>query len=206
MLRNILLASFLFLSLTLVACGGPKKPKPHLYLQPMNIKTAGYTLLNSDTFVFEEKSVRLTLKTLRTPFKSDAALIKALIQDGYLVISMEIVNKTADEKMIFNPSMTTLMSNILGLRKPLEYTSLYQVAMAKEMERTLNRELKGAFYDSNETIRAGKTTSKLLIFMPFDTFTTKARLTIQEFYIGTDTISLSFPFKMTTEGGEADKK
>jgi hypothetical protein len=199
MLRTIIFASFLFLSLTLLGCGGPKKPKPIQYLKPLNINAAGYTLVDDDTFIFEEKSVKLTLITLRTPDKSDAALIKALIKEGYLIVSMEIVNKTEGEKIIFNPSMTSLMSNIMGIRKPLDFTSLYQVAMAKEMERTLNRELKGAFYDSNEIVHAGRTTKKLLIFLPFDTRTIRAKLTIQEFYIGTDTINLGFPFKMIEE-------
>ena len=204
MLRTILVVSILLFSFALFGCGGPKKPKPFLFLQPISVKAAGYTLIDDSTLVFEEKSVRLTLTILRTPEESDVKLIQQLISEGYHVISMEIVNKTTSEKMIFNPSMSTLMSNILGLRKPLDYTSLYEVAMRKELERTLNRELKGAFYDSNETIRAGKTTRKLLIFKPFDTLTTKARLTIQEFYIGNDTISLSFPFKMTEEGDEPD--
>ncbi|MEE9543023.1 MAG: hypothetical protein V3V95_04495 [Thermodesulfobacteriota bacterium] len=202
MLRSSLIVSILLFTLALSSCGGPKKPKPTLYLQPMNIKAAGYTLLNNSTFIFDEKSARLTLTLLRAPEDYDVALIKTLISRGYHVISMEIVNKTIDEKMIYNPSMSTLMSNRLGLRKPLDYTSLYQVAMGKGMERTLNRELKGAFYDSNEIIRAGKTKKKLLIFMPFKDRATKAKLTIQELYIGADTISLAFPFKLIEEGSE----
>ena len=70
----------------------------------------------------------------------------------------------------------------------------------KEMERTLNRELKGRFYDSNEIIRAGKKSKKFLIFTPFTKDGEKAELTFQEVYIGNETIKITFPFLLTEEG------
>ena len=48
------------------------------------------------------------------------------------------------------------MDNKSSYKKPLEYTALFSVAMGKKMERSLNRELKGRFFDTNEIVRAGK--------------------------------------------------
>ena len=104
---------------------------------------------------------------------------------------------TESDKVIFNPAMASLMDNKSSYKKPLEYTALYQVAMHKDMERTLNRELKGRFFDTNEIIRAGKKINKFLIFTPFTKNGEKAKLTLQEVYIGKKTIQIAFPFLLS---------
>jgi hypothetical protein len=81
----------------------------------------------------------------------------------------------------------------------MDYTDLYGVVRGREEGNSPESELrglKGLYYDLTTTIPPGSTTSKLLIFPPLSERGKRARLRIKELYIGTDAISISFPFSM----------
>jgi hypothetical protein len=199
MLRHCLLLSILLFTLTIAACGGDKEIRGPLFLAstPPPEEAEGFTLGSGGEIIFEALDVRFTLIPLRSVRPDDPKLIQSLVADSFIIIDMEIVNMTEGSKVIFNPAMSALQDDKGSYKKPLEFTALYQVAMHKGMERTLNRELKGRFYDTNAVIRAGKRTKRFLIFTPFTKEGEEARLTLQEVYIGNETMRISFPFKLS---------
>lgn len=199
MLRTYLSISILLLFMIFSGCGADKKIRGPLFLEPSPppVEAKGYTLGTDGEIVFEALSVKFTLKPLRSIRADDPKLIRTLVADGFVILDIEIANMTESDKVILNPAMSSLMDNKSDYKKPLEFTALYQVAMNKGMERTLNRELKGKFFDTNIIIRAGNKTRRFLIFTPFTKNGNKARLTFQEVYIGNRTIKLTFPFKLS---------
>jgi hypothetical protein len=117
---------------------------------------------------------------------------------------MTIENRS-EEKIIFNPSHTSLMDNQLEYRKPINYTDLFDIVKKKEKERPAEfilKGLRGTYYDLNETVLPGDKTKKLLLFHPLSERGKRAVLKIKEVYIGIDTISLAFPFRMRGEAGD----
>ena len=204
MFRTYLSLTFLLFTIIFAGCGADKKIRGPLFLEPSPppVEAKGFTITPEGEIVFEALSVKFTLKPLRSVRADDPKLIRALVADGFVILDMEIANMTESDKVMFNPAMSSLMDNKSDYKKPLEFTALYQVAMGRGMERTLNRELKGRFFDTNIIIRAGNRTKRFLIFTPFTKNGNKAALTLQEVYIGNKTIRIAFPFKLT----EPDEK
>ena len=202
MLRHYLYLTILLFSIIFSGCGADKKIRGPLFLEPVSppAEAKGFTITPDGEIIFEALSVKFILRPLRSVRTDDPKLIQALVADGFVILDMEITNMTESDKVIFNPAMSSLMDNKSDYKKPLEFTALYQVAMNRGMERTLNRELKGKFFDTNIIIRASNKTRKFLIFTPFTKNGNKARLTIQEVYIGNKTIKITFPFKLTQAG------
>jgi hypothetical protein len=199
MLRTYLFISIAIFTIILSGCGAGKEIRGPLFLEPAPppVNTEGFKVSPDGEINFEALSVKFILKPLRSVRESDPKLIQALVADGFIIIDMEIINMNENGKVMFNPSMSALRDNRSGYKKPLEYTALYQVAMRKRMERTLNRELKGRFFDTNEIVRAGKKINKFLIFTPYTGKGKKANLILQEVYIGNETIRITFPFLLT---------
>ena len=198
----LLIPLFIFTIILTAACGGDKEIRGPLFLAstPPPEEAKGFTLGSGGDMIFEALDVSLTLTPLRSVRPGDPKLIQSLIADAFIIIDMEILNMTEDSKVIFNPSMSSLQDDKGSYKKPLEFTTLYQVAMHKGMERTLNKELKGRFYDTNVIIHAGKKTKRFLIFTPFTKDGEEAQLTLQELYIGNETIRVTFPFQLTEPG------
>lgn len=196
MLRNCLIVSTLLFMIFFSACGANKKIRGPFFLElaPINKKSEGFTHGPGGELIFEAFSVRFSLTPLRSVRAGDPRLIQALMTQGFVIIDMEITNMTTSDKVMFNPSMSSLMDNKLHFKKPLEFTALYRIAMRMKMERTLNRELKGRFFDTNQIVRPGRTIRKFLIFTPFREAGKKAQLNLQEVYIGNKTIQIRFPF------------
>ena len=211
---SILISIFraLTASLLLVAVAGcgslgesKKKDAPRgIILTPAPASAKGY-YHNMDTAVFENKSIRITISQTQ-PIKGDASsskpgLLAALGNAGYLFLRMDI-DSLGDKGVIYNPSHTSFLFGPMDYKKPLDYTDLYRIARMLYPDTPPERStstLRGAFYDLNTTIRPGGSSSKLLLFRPVKEKTRSAALTLQELYIGTDTIGVTFPFKVSYE-------
>ncbi len=121
-------------------------------------------------------------------------LVQELLKKKYVVMHLSIENKS-EGKVIYNQSYTVLTDDALDYRKPLDYTDLYDIA---ENPGQL-AEMKGKFYDLNVRLAPGEKTERLLIFPPLSKDATRVNLAVNEIYIGTGTISASFPFILKEE-------
>lgn len=189
----------------------PDGPK-HLY--PRDAGPPGYIQVGGagGAGVFEGENFRIEARPLRPPIRpGDNAgttglpalptLFGELLAENYVVLKVTIVNRS-EEKLLFNPSLVSLMDNEMEYRKPLDYTGIYDIVRKKEGKGPPEVELarlKGKYYDLNETVPPGGKTSKLLIFKPLSERGKRAVLKIKELYIGTEAISLAFPFRMLEE-------
>ncbi|MEK7680284.1 MAG: hypothetical protein AAB356_08835, partial [Deltaproteobacteria bacterium] len=159
--------------------------------------------------VFENKSIRVAVKKIGDSDEGFAQeVIALLLKKDYLIFRMEIEN-TSRHRVIYNPSFTTFTGDDMSHSAPIDYTDLYDMAEGiwEKEEKDGDRKafsmkgLKGLFYDLSTTIPPGGKTSKLLIFKPVSKDCKKAALTLSEFYIGTDTIRVVFPFVFKPKEG-----
>ncbi|MBI5642521.1 MAG: hypothetical protein HY954_03490 [Deltaproteobacteria bacterium] len=147
-----------------------------------------------DAWVFEDKSVRITVSL----FKSGTvgpALLDELLTSKYVLFRMDIDNMSKG-KVMFNPGYAVLTDDELSYLKPLDFTDLYDIKGDSEGALKSISELKGRFYDLDVTVMPGDKTSKLLIFKPLSKRMKKASLAIKEMYVGTDTLKAVFPFAL----------
>ncbi|MBI5234047.1 MAG: hypothetical protein HY880_06815 [Deltaproteobacteria bacterium] len=177
--------------LLLFGCA-PKIEGP-LYLYPDPDLAPGYvSILNKA--VYETKDVRITLRPLEKGISTGSDFIDMLIEDNYRLFEMEMANLSGDKKVVYNPSHTSLMDNRFGYKKPLDYTGLYDIALKLEKGPKALNEVKGRFYDLNESVSAGAKVSKILIFKPVTDKSTKYTVVMNLVYIGTESINLRFSF------------
>lgn len=176
----------------------PEGPR-HLFAKesgpPGYLKVGGAGVFEGEKFRIEAMPLRPrdTAGTTGLP-----ALFGELLAENYPVLKVTIENRS-EEKLIFNPTLASLMDNEMEYRKPLDYTGLYDIVRKKEGEKPPEVELarlKGKYYDLNETVPPGGKTSKLLIFKPLSERGKRAVLKIREIYVGTEARSLAFPFRM----------
>ncbi len=191
-----------------VAQGCVPRPEVKLFMYPDDKGSEGYTR-KAEQGVFENKSIRVAVRKIG---ESDVGLsqevIAHLLKKDYLIFRMEIEN-TSKLKAIYNPSFTTFTDDAMGYGTPIDYTDLYDMAQDvwEEEKKDGDRKamsmdgLKGLFYDLSTTIPPGGKTSKLLIFKPVSKDCEKAALTLSEFYIGTETIRVIFPFVFKPKEG-----
>jgi hypothetical protein len=168
----------------------------HLY--PKEAGASGYSVTQGAA-VFESNLIKITVRPLR-PWENatGSAFIEELLEKNYVILKMAIENRSR-EKTLYNPTHTSLMDNEMEYRKPMDYSDLYDAVRGREKGKSREGELKGLkglYYDLTATIPPGEAQSKLLIFPPLSEKGKRARLRIKELYIGTDTISISFPFSM----------
>ena len=160
--------------------------------------------------VFENRSIRVAVKKIgESDEGSTQEIIALLLKKDYLIFRMEIENTSTKYRAIYNPSFTTFAGDDMSHSAPIDYTELYEIAenaWEKEEKDGARKPLsmkglKGLFYDLSTTVPPGGKTSKLLIFKPVSKDCKKAALALSEFYIGTDTISVVFPFVFKPKEG-----
>jgi hypothetical protein len=190
-------ALFLFL-IPFINHGCSTTPEGPKYLWPAESGPPGYLIIHG-AGVFEDERIRVTVRPVVPGDGTiNKTLFKELLDENYVILDMTIENRS-EEKIIFNPSYTSLMDSQLEYRKPINYTDLFDIVKKKKKERPAEfilTGLRGTYYDLNETVPAGEKTKKLILFHPLSERGKSAVLKIKEVYIGTDTISLAFPFRM----------
>ncbi|MBI5875767.1 MAG: hypothetical protein HZB81_08020 [Deltaproteobacteria bacterium] len=193
--------------LLLIGCASPKGP---VVLTPLPTPLPGYTV-SEQKIVFSNNDVKIGILPLNSSeakkilSSKDASnpLAEALAQPKYLAFLLDIEN-SSKAKVLYNPVLTTLFDNDMGVHKPLDYTDLYTlVGNSPHPEAVLNV-IKDIIYDLDITIGPGQRTSRLLIFSGIEHETSEVAITMKEIYIGTSTIAVSFGFKIE-EKKEAGK-
>ena len=201
MTRLAVFSLFLVLFINHGCSTTPEGPK---YLWPDESGHPGYLIIQG-AGVFEDERIRVSVRPVVPGDGTiNKTLFKELLDENYIILDMTIENRS-EEKIMFNPSHTSLMDNQLEYRKPINYTDLFTIVRKKEKERPPEKiltGLRGTYYDLNETVPPGKKTKKLLLFHPLSERGKSAVLKIKELYIGTDTISLVFPLRMRGADGQ----
>jgi hypothetical protein len=188
-------AILLALALTIAGVAGCslfKRAELSPFLLPDVNKDPGY-VVTADGAVYKNEDATLTLRPVKAK-ESGIPLIDGLIDGGHVAFMFTMENTSEKKKIIFNPTHTALMDNRLGYRKPLDYTDFYSLAFAAESLDDLNKNVKGRFYDTNETVYPGQKVERLLIFRPMEPRATKATVVMKLFNIGSDSKELRFPF------------
>lgn len=195
--------SIRYLVLSLVLClvaGCASDPVGPLILKfkPTAVDAAGYSL-NAAESAYEDANVKLTVRQVgKGEVEGTNALLEELTKRGYILIQLDIINKSK-HKMMYNPTYSTLTNNVMDYMKPLDFTDLYDIVMSTESLEPALRELKGRLYDLNVTLYPNARISKALLFRPMEKGVGTAALTIKELYIGTGVMTASFPFDLEKE-------
>lgn len=122
-------------------------------------------------------------------------IVDELIAKGYIFLKLDIKNLTNRTKIIYNPALTSLTTDSLDYKKPLDYTDFYDLIKENVSAAVPLDRLSSIIYDNTQTITSG-TVSKFLIFPPLSQDFTTASLNIKDLYIGTKPYELSFPFRL----------
>lgn len=183
-------------------CASAKKPTA---LTPIPISLPGYSTAGQ-TIAFHNKDIKISIyplsaseiKELLTMKEPNNPLTEILGSPKYLIFSMEIEN-LSNAKILYNPALTTLFDNSMGLHKPMDYTDLYSIFSNSPNPETALKNFKDMLYDLGVTIGPGQRVSRLLIFSGIEEESNEFTIEMKEVYIGTSTISASFSFKETKE-------
>lgn len=184
--KNLILVLFVFLA---SSCKDEKK----LYsviLKPSN--NSSYEIVKTKTY-----SIKATPRLGEFTYLGSADIEKLL--KHFIFIELEFINNGSVD-IIFNPSMSSLLTNDYDLRKPIDLPDLYQMLGENlgysQTEREL-RKIKNKFFDRNEKIKPGKTVKKYIILRPFKKDKNKnAVYKIQELYIGSTPVAVNFNFTL----------
>ncbi|MFQ5586697.1 MAG: hypothetical protein ACE5GF_07745 [Thermodesulfobacteriota bacterium] len=194
LLRGLFPLFTLALSLVIIGCAAKGGVQ---ILLPAETDLTNYTASES-SITFADDSLKIAA-TPRHPYTSidHPSIVQALLKKGYPIFSITI--ESLSKKIIYNPSFSIIIDNRLGFNRPLDYTDLYFLVRSMDDGEEHLKEMKGRFYDLAETVPPGNRVEKLLIFRPLEEKSSKATLVMQEVYVETETIKLSFPFRLTTE-------
>lgn len=143
-----------------------------------------------------EVSIQVSHITPETIEPTYIDVVDELTLKGYIFLKLEIKNQSGRIKITYNPALTSLTTDSLDFKKPLDYTDFYEfvkegVGASKQLQT-----LSTIIYDNTQTIGPAQTMSKYLIFTPLSKDSTVANLEIKEIYIGTKPYSLLFPFQL----------
>lgn len=186
-LKIFLLAFFIY---------GCSASRGALRLLPDDKGPDGYSR-GSHAGVFENEHLKVTARQVNpVEFEDGPAILMDIIRKGYVILNLDIQNKSL-VKVLYNPTNTIFTDDALDYRKPLDYTDFYDILKERDEKRIST--LKGKFYDLDVTLLPGERSSKFLIFRPLSRGIKKAELTIQEIYIGTETVRISLPFSAKKE-------
>ncbi|MFQ5329672.1 MAG: hypothetical protein ACE5D4_06770 [Thermodesulfobacteriota bacterium] len=188
----------LCLALVIVGCGGCGAKHGELeILSPSPTPLPSYSVSRHST-IFADDSLRVVVTPLsRYRSHNQPSLVKAILNSGHTVFSISLDN-LSDSKIIYNPSFSHIVDNRLGYKRPLDYTDLYFIVREMEHGEAQMGKMRGRFYDLAETVQPGKRVEKLLIFPPLEENSTKAALTMEEVYVGTETMKLTFSFALAS--------
>lgn len=198
-----------FIAITLSGCSTFKRePNSYYHLSVVGMNEPYEEAIQSATF--ENDLMRATIRPVRSfDGKRVPLLLKQLLNLQFLMVELTIENNS-ESLIIYNPAHTAILAGKMDYKKPLDYAGLYYVirgVKGKGTEEARLRKIKGTFHDLNTRVKPGMTISKYLIFKPLDhdTLTGNAILKINELYIGTKAIALTFPLKVVhtpIEGGQ----
>ncbi len=161
----------------------------------------GYSVANGK-FVFRNGPVMFTVIPVTTEdLEKSHPFFAELPEYGFTLFRMEIYNNSEDN-VIYNPAFTALLDRRMEYSKPMDYTDMYDLLRARVDAGTILSQVEGRFYDLAVTVKPGENVSRLLIFRRFEEERGRAELRLEEVYVGTNTISMVFPFvlKPSVEG------
>jgi len=182
---------FLIMLLAVIMAAGCQ-PKPRVgYLAPEAIGPKGYQV-DAGSGVIDTSFIRMSARQVKKG-EETSKLLSALVEKGYILIALSIEN-TSGKTVIYKPNLTVLTNDAFDFLRPLDYTDLYSLDDMEGLE-----EIKGRFYDLDVTLRPGQRTAKLLIFRALSKNVKKINLQIDDLYVGTEPIRLTFPFYFKPE-------
>ncbi|MBI5888751.1 MAG: hypothetical protein HZB82_08600 [Deltaproteobacteria bacterium] len=123
-------------------------------------------------------------------------VVDELAAKGYIFLKLDIKNLSNRINITFNPALTSLTTNSLDYKKPLDYTDFYDFVKESVGAQAQLGALSSVIYDNTQTIKSSQTASKFLIFPPLSKDFTTADLVITDLYIHTKPYALSFPFQL----------
>ncbi len=147
---------------------------------------------------FVNNEIRVSVEEARsTGNGNDSTAFEWLHEREFILIKMEIINRSSSKKIRYEPAITALMDSHMGYSKPLDYTRLYEMAMKDEVLDKGFRDFKNSFYDLGVTVMPLQTVSRYLIFKPISKEAKRAELVIKNIYTGMETIDLRFQFELS---------
>jgi hypothetical protein len=179
-------------SLIILGCAAEKGLRT---LFPSESGLSDYTI-SDNTVTFKNDFIIVEVSPLNSIYSNENQpyiYIMELLDQGFTIFSIKIEN-LSNEKIMYNPSFTTIIDNRMGYNKPLDYTDIYDLVRDRKDGEMILKRIQGKFYDLATTIIPGESAAKLLIFGRLEEKSSKATLIMQEIYIGTETIELRFPF------------
>lgn len=192
--RIILLCIALLLS---VSGGCASDPAGRLQLVPDGPDAGAYRM-EGERWIYEEDGVVMKAGPYDAGAEGDGdPLVQDLLDRGFVLLLLGIEN-SADGKVIYNPSLTSLMDSSLGYGKPVDFTELYEMFLDGEESGMLDGYGK-RFYDLSVTVRPGQRTERILVFRPLESKAKRAELVIKNVYAGDEIIDVRFPFVIRPE-------
>lgn len=123
-------------------------------------------------------------------------VVDELASKGYIFLKLDIKNLSNRINITYNPALTSLTTDSLDYKKPLDYTDFYDFVKENVGASAQIKALSSVIYDNTQTIIPAHTASKFLIFPSLSKDFTTADLVITDLYIGTKPYTLSFPFQL----------
>ncbi|MBW7956898.1 MAG: hypothetical protein H3C68_03285 [Deltaproteobacteria bacterium] len=174
------------LVLLAVAYGCHPRPRAAMYLAPDEKGPMDYKAV-AGAGIIENGYMKVAARQVRKG-EEGSALLARLLEENFIIIDLVIQN-TSEKTIIYKPNLTSLTNDAMDFLRPLDYTDLYDFGEFDALD-----EIRGRFYDLDVTLKPGQRSSRLLIFRPVSKNAKKAALNIDDFYLGTDTLRLTFPF------------
>lgn len=191
---NLKIVKTVFSAGLLLTFYGCAQVKGTAYLYPDGNYLKGPYSKAGEEGVFDNKSMRITVRQVKPAEYEDVPVLKSLFgKKNYIIFIMGIENKSRS-RVIYNPALTVLTNDQLDYIRPLDYTDLYDLASGDSGTENALTSMKGKFFDLTMTLMPGEKASRLIIFGAFSKNVGNAQLAINEIYVGTDAINVSFPF------------
>lgn len=189
----------LFISLIIIGCAAEKGLRS---LFPSETGLSSYTISGS-TITFSNSSLKVEVLPINPDYSDEInPFIMGLLGQGFTIFSIKIEN-ISNEKVIYNPAFTAIIDNFMGYNKPLDYTDMYDLVRYRDDGEMILKKIQGQFYDLATTVMPGESAAKFLIFGRLQEESNRATLTMEEVYIGTETIALRFPFVFRAENQDS---
>ncbi|MBI3398635.1 MAG: hypothetical protein HY026_05320 [Deltaproteobacteria bacterium] len=184
---------------------GCASTKGHVTLMPMPAASPEYDI-SGQKITFSNQDVKISIlpikpsevKKMLAGKDANNPLAEILAAPQYLAFRLDMEN-SSKAKIMYNPALTTLFDNTMGVHKPLDYTDLYTLIGDSPSPEAVINTIKDIIYDLAVTLAPGQHTSRLLIFSGIEEGISEVAITMKEIYIGTSTIAVSFGFRIQKE-------
>lgn len=172
-----------------IAAKEPRSDKDDLKMD-----AGGEYTRRGDQLRFENRDVTVTVAETRDP--DGTAAFDLLRAREFVLLKMSITNRSSRQKIHYDPVITSLRYRAMGYSKPIDYPTLYEIAMSdRALERGL-ADFRRSFYDLGITVQPRETVTRYLIFRPVSKHAKRAYLVIQNLYTGEEIIDLTFTFDL----------